>query len=54
LFNFIEISYYIWCLFFYHAFKTRSGSWPLSCPRSQVGLNDKGYWGQSNFLLYRK
>jgi hypothetical protein len=54
LFNFIEISYHIWCLFFYHAFKTRPESRPPSCPRSRVGSNDRGYRGQSDFLLCRK
>jgi hypothetical protein len=40
--------------FFYHAFKTRPGSRPPSCPRSRVGSNDRGYRGQSDFLLCRK
>jgi hypothetical protein len=44
--NFIEFSYHILCLyFFYHGFKTQSGSRPPSYPGSCVRLNDRGYRG---------
>ena len=54
LFNFIGFSFHIWCLFFYHAFKTRPRSRPPSSPESWVGSSDQGYQGQSSFLFCRK
>jgi len=37
--------------FFYHAFKTRPGSWPPSYLGSRVRLNDGNYQGQSEFFF---
>jgi hypothetical protein len=51
LFNFIEFSYYILCLFFYYAFKTRHRNEPYHV--SGHGLGRITRVTQINWIFYR-